>query len=191
MKVAENDPALRRFERDAAFACVATAILAVIVAAPAWGMAFAGRVAFGVLGGGVLMAWSYRAIKGAADLVMDTTGNGADATFQPEDPGTRASNQPEPPGAASEDRPESGGAGAEDHRPEQACTRASLPAGRKAYLAVKFFTRYALLAVAAYVMLTCLRLHPVGVAAGVTSPFLAAVLQVGRLSRRGGRQPHP
>lgn len=61
--------------------------------------------------------------------------------------------------------------------------------GRRAFLAVKFFTRYALLAVAAYVMLTCFRLHPVGVLAGVTSPFLAALMQVGRMSRARARRP--
>lgn len=66
-----------------------------------------------------------------------------------------------------------------------------LPVGRRALLSVKFFTRYALLAVAAYVMLTCLRLHPVGVLAGATSPFLAALMQVARMSRARARRRHP
>jgi hypothetical protein len=39
---------------------------------------------------------------------------------------------------------------------------------------VKFFTRYAILAFVAYVMLTRLRLHPVGVIVGVTSVVVAA-----------------
>jgi hypothetical protein len=64
------------------------------------------------------------------------------------------------------------------------------PRGRRALLVVKFFTRYALLAVAAYVMLTCFRLHPVGVVAGTSSPFVAALMQVGRLSRARARRRH-
>jgi hypothetical protein len=39
---------------------------------------------------------------------------------------------------------------------------------------VKFFTRYAILAFVAYVMLARLRLHPVGVIVGVTSIVVAA-----------------
>jgi hypothetical protein len=65
------------------------------------------------------------------------------------------------------------------------------PAGRGVALAVKFFTRYALLAVGAYVMLACLRVHPVGLFAGATTPFLAAVVQATRASRAPSRRDHP
>ncbi len=40
---------------------------------------------------------------------------------------------------------------------------------------VKFFTRYAMLAFVAYVMLARLRLHPIGVIVGATSILVAAV----------------
>lgn len=131
MSAGEADAALRQFERDAVVACLALALLAGGSALAAWGPAAGVNAAGGVLCGGLLMTVSYRAIKGAADVV----------------------------------------------------TAAPASLGRRALLAVKFFTRYALLAVAAYVMLTCFRLHPAGVLAGATSPFLAAVMQVGRLSR--------
>jgi hypothetical protein len=55
-----------------------------------------------------------------------------------------------------------------------------LPAGKRAVLALKFFSRYALLAVGAYVMLACFRVHPVGLLAGATTPFVAALAQVVR-----------
>jgi hypothetical protein len=58
-----------------------------------------------------------------------------------------------------------------------------LPAGTRVGLAVKFFSRYALLAVGAYVMLTCFRVHPVGLLAGATTPFVAALVQVVRSYR--------
>jgi hypothetical protein len=80
-------------------------------------------------------------------------------------------------------RPEAGG--------EDGARGPALTVGRRVLAAVKFFTRYALLAVAAYVMLTCFRLHPVGVLAGATAPFLAALMQIGRLSRARARRRHP
>ncbi len=59
----------------------------------------------------------------------------------------------------------------------------ALPAGKRVLLAVKFLSRYALLAIGAYVMLTCFRVHPVGLLAGATTPFAAAVVQVVRAAR--------
>ena len=64
-------------------------------------------------------------------------------------------------------------------------------ARRRVRGAVKFFTRYALLAVGAYVMLTCFRLHPIGLLAGAASPFVAALAQVVRMSRSLSRREHP
>jgi hypothetical protein len=55
-----------------------------------------------------------------------------------------------------------------------------LPSGKRAVLAVKFLSRYALLAVGAYVMLACFRVHPVGLLAGATTPFVAVLVQVVR-----------
>jgi hypothetical protein len=158
---AEADPALRRFERDAVMACLATALVAFGAALATHGFDAAVRASLGVVGGGLLTALSYRAIKGGVEAVMRAAEAGS-------------------------------GSAAPDHEPEQddgAARPPVLSVGRKAFLAVKFFTRYALLAVAAYVMLTCFRLHPVGLVAGATAPFLAAAVQVGRLSRATGRRP--
>jgi hypothetical protein len=60
---------------------------------------------------------------------------------------------------------------------------AALPAGQRVLLAVKFSLRYALLAVGAYVMLACFRVNPVGLLAGATTPFVAALVQVVRAAR--------
>lgn len=176
---AAADRALRRFERDAILACLAMSAVALIVAILVDGADLAARAALGVLGGGLLMALSYRAIKGAVDVLVEVAvgQTGAEAPFQTESPGGSSSD------------PDSA---AEDWRSEQDFSPAHPPAlssGRRAVLAVKFFTRYALLAVAAYVMLTCFRLHPVGILAGATSPFLAALMQLARLAR--ARRQHP
>jgi hypothetical protein len=144
---ADADPALRRFERDAVGACLAMAAVAFVAGALWQDIGAAARAALGVVGGGLLLAFSYRAIKGAADvLVAVATGRS--------------------------------GVDAPDARPV-------LSGGRRAFLTAKFLARYALLAVAAYVMLTCFRLHPVGVLAGATSPFVAALVQAARMFRAG------
>lgn len=52
---------------------------------------------------------------------------------------------------------------------------------------VKFFTRYGILAVAAYVMLVRFRLHPVGVLVGASSLVVAAAAAAARFVRSPGR----
>jgi hypothetical protein len=155
---AERDPALRRFERAAGIACLVLA---------AAGFAVSGwrpDMPVGIVAGGLLMALSYRAIKGGVDVVMG-----------------RAAGPPAgaAPGPTTGDA--SGEAGA-TARPAR---------GRQAVAAVKFFTRYALLAVGAYVMLTCFRVHPAGLVVGALSPFLAAVTLAARMSRRDLRRRNP
>lgn len=117
--------------------------------------------AAGVLAGGALVGLSYWAIKGGVDLVVELAARGRPA--------------PSPPGS---DQPGARG-------PEEA-----LPRRRRFGLAVKFFTRYALLAVGAYVMLTCFRVHAFGLLAGAATPFVAAVVQAVRLSRATSRRDH-
>jgi hypothetical protein len=148
VKIADRDPSLRLFERDAAIACGVMAAIALVVER--------GRpdAAAGVVGGFALMALSYSAIKGAVNLVVTLAGRTGAA-------GGEAPGEP------------------------------ALPAGKRVALAVKFFTRYALLAVGAYVMLACLRVHPVGLLAGATTPFVAAVVQAVRSSRAPSRREHP
>jgi len=142
---AEPDRAVRLFERDAAVACLAMAVVALAIGR--------GRPdgAAGVLAGGALAGLSYWGLKGVVGAVVSLAG--------------RAGNE-----AGSE-----GGAGA------------ALPAGNRAVLAVKFLSRYALLAIGAYVMLTCFRVNPVGLVAGATAPFAAALWQVVRVARSGSR----
>lgn len=107
------DSTITRFEREAMLACLVFSALAFVW--PTGGVAAAGAV----LGGGILAAISYLALKGIVDLAVS---------------GTKTRVSP----------------------------------------LVKFFTRNAILAFAAYVMLARLRLHPVGVIVGATSIVVAA-----------------
>jgi hypothetical protein len=59
---------------------------------------------------------------------------------------------------------------------------ATLPGGQPAAL-VKFVTRHAILAIAAYVMLARLRLHPIGLLVGASSLVLAAAAAMARAAR--------
>ena len=121
--MAESDLALRRIERDGTIACLA-------MAAVAWAIA-RGRVAapLGVLGGGLLVAVSYRGIKSGVDALISLMGGGA--------------------------------------------------GGHKGIVSglVKFFTRYAILAGAAYVIMARLRLPPVAVFAGASSIVVAVMVE--------------
>jgi hypothetical protein len=109
------------------------------------------------------MAISYRAIKGGVDVVLAVLSKTAVRT------GTGDT-------AEGGDETESGPA---------------LSTGRRVTLALKFFGRYALLAVGAYVMLACFRVHPVGLLAGATAPFVAAAVQVMGSSRASSQRRHP
>lgn len=163
----DPNPALRQFERDAAISCAAMAGAAAIVGK--------GRPELwaGVVAGGLLMALSYYAIKGGVSLLAGVVSGHAAARSGAVDGEARTESDPRAPG---------GGGGVAP----PFWTRS-----RRVALAVKFFTRYALLAVGAYVMLTCFRLHPVGLLAGATSPFVAALAQVVRMSRAAARREHP
>lgn len=50
----------------------------------------------------------------------------------------------------------------------------------RAFLLVKFFTRHAILALAAYGMMVRLRLDPIGMCVGVTAAVVAAAVEAGR-----------
>ena len=115
--MAEADPALRRIERDSVIACAALAVAAGIVTRGV-------EAPLGVLGGGALVAISYRGIKAG----ISTVGVGG---------GSR-----------------------------------SVAIGL-----VKFFTRYAILALAAYVIMARLRLPPVAVFAGASSLVIAVMVE--------------
>ena len=108
-----KDATIRRFEREAVFACAGLATVALLW--PGGGVA----VAAAVVGGGVIAALSYLTLKG----LVNFTNSGTKTGYWP---------------------------------------------------LVKFFTRYAILASVAYVMLARLRLHPIGVIVGATSMAVAA-----------------
>lgn len=120
--VAETDPALRRIERYSLIACAVLAVAAGIVTRRV-------EAPLGVLGGGALVAISYRGIK-AGIAVLGEAGAGG-----------------------------RGGA-------------RSVAIGL-----VKFFTRYAILAIAAYVIMARLRLPPVAVFAGASSLVIAVMVE--------------
>ncbi len=151
----DADPSLRRFERDMVVACLGMAAIALVLRG--------GRpdAALGVLGGGALIGFSYRAIKGAVDAILRRA------------PGLPAV-----------------GDGAAQTAPLE--TVSVVPRRRDrmalALVLVKFFTRYALLALGAYVMLR-FRLHPVGLLAGASSPVLAAGAEAVRLLRVTSGRP--
>jgi hypothetical protein len=127
--VAEPDRALRRIERHSVIACAALAVAAGIVTRGV-------EAPLGVLGGGALVAISYRGIKAGISTVVDARDAG------------------------------DGGAGG-----------ASRPV---AIGLVKFFTRYAILALAAYVIMARLRLPPLAVFAGASSLVVAVAVEAVR-----------
>jgi hypothetical protein len=119
--MAETDPVLRRIERHSLIACVMLAVAAAVVTRR-------GEAALGVLGGGALVAISYRGIKGGSTALVDVSAGGG--------------------------------------------SRRGVAIGL-----VKFFTRYAILAVAAYVIMARLRLPPVAVFAGASSLVIAVMVE--------------
>jgi hypothetical protein len=136
--VAETDPALQRIERYSLIACAALAVAAAVVTrridAP-----------LGVIGGGALVAISYRGIKGGISAVFD-----------------------------ARDARDAGAGGAGGSK-------------RVVIGLVKFFTRYAILAVAAYVIMARLRLPPVAVFAGASSLVIAVMVEALRALSQPGR----
>jgi hypothetical protein len=133
--VAGSEAVLRRIERRSLLTCA-------VLAAGA-GLATRGLAApLGVAGGGVLVAISYRGIKGGIDAL--------------------------------------GGA------PAAGSARRARGAGL-----VKFFTRYAILAVAAYLIMARLRLPPLAVFAGASSLVVAVTVEALRPSGRKSPRHDP
>ena len=128
----EVDPVLRRVERNGVIACG-------VMAAIAWAIA-RGRLGapLGVVGGGLLVAVSYRGIKGGIDALVGGMTGTADGKSR---------------------------------------------AGHAAIGLVKFFTRYGILAAAAYVIMARLRLPPLAVFAGASSLVVAVTVEALRPAR--------
>lgn len=122
-----------------------------------------GRAA-GVVGGVALIGLSYRAI------VAGVSGLWAD----------------QQPPAIDENRPESVDPNLDGEA--QAAPRPAGPPPSRGF--VKFFTRHAILAVGAYVMIARFGFDPMAMLAGVTAPAVAATVEVVRTvrARQGGPQ---
>jgi hypothetical protein len=130
---AETDPLLRRLERTALVACFVMAAAAFVLSRGEW------APVAGVLGGGLLIAISYRTIGSGVSGLVDVMTRRRQA----------AESDPAPPRV-----------------------------GRTVLLVIG---RYALLALLAYVMIARLRLHPLGLLAGVSSIVAAAGVEAVRL----------
>lgn len=162
------DAWLRRLERD-------TLVVAGMLAAGALALwpDRPGRAA-GVLGGLALITLSYRGIRaGVAGLWV------IPATARAEAPPGGAS------GTARDRAPEAVPDGAPATGAEPGAAPAAAPRGF-----VKFFTRHAILAAGAYVMMARFEFDPMAMLAGVTAPAIAAGVEVVRTvrARQGGSQ---
>jgi hypothetical protein len=138
----------------------------VIVGAIAGAIAFAvwpeqPQRAAGVLAGVLLVAVSYAGIRAGVDVLLPAGGE------------TESAGQPAGAGAVVADD--------QDEKPRQR------PASRGF---VKFFTRHAILAASAYVMIARFELHPVAMLAGVTTPAVAAGIEFVRIVRARGTGSH-
>jgi hypothetical protein len=118
------------------------------------------RRAAGVLGGLTLMALSYTGVRAGVDALVAS--------------------------AAAESEPRAGAPAAED----VAKIPGDLPQPRPSRGFVKFFTRHAILALGAYVMIARFEFHPVAMLVGVTAPAVAAGIEFVRSVRARGTGPH-
>jgi hypothetical protein len=147
-----TDPLLRRVERTAVAACL-------LMAGVGWLMG-GWWIAVAVLGGGLISAVSY---AGLASGVTALTAAAGRAAALEGGTGAPVSTQAVPDGDGVEAHPAS-------KRPR---------AGAKALAGVVL--RYALLGLLAYVMIARLRLHPVGLLAGVSSVVIAVGVEALRI----------
>jgi hypothetical protein len=156
VSVGDADPLLRRLERRALAFCVVAAAGALVVQG--------GRpsVALGVVGGGVLIAASYWAIRSSIDGLLAVVLPAATSSAEPLTAGDR-----------SEDLGRGAAAGARRRR-------------AIAYGA-RFIGRYAVLGGLAYVMLVWLRLHPGGMMLGVSAIAVAAAIEAASSLARPSR----
>jgi hypothetical protein len=210
--VPSGDVLLKRLERSALVFCVVAA-----------GVALGVRrghpdVALGILGGGLLIAVSYWAIKGATDSLLrlatrpaptgpsssgphgaDSRAAAADHAFS-RGPGARAQTGSSTAGVeTASDRAADAAATGEDAERNEldgGTEQSRLSAVSAAWILLRLAGRYALLGFLAYAMIARLRLHPVGLLIGVSSAVAAAAAEALRqLSagvpgpRAGGHPP--
>lgn len=168
------DPLLKRLELGALVWCLA-------VTALVWFATNDGALALGVLGGGVLAAVSFLAIKTSIEALL--------ALLPP--PSTPAAVTPAATGAAATTgenasagaAPDAaaGGESEEDRRSRGAAQ------GNARRAVVKLVGRYALLGLMAYAMIARLRLHPIGLLIGASSLVASASFEAFRVVSRPRR----
>ncbi len=141
-----------------------TVIVAVVMAAAAFAVWPAQpRRSVGVLAGVLLVAVAYAGIRAGVDAWMPPARpDGADSCADPPVPDGDVPGRPSPP--------------------------PTRPPGSRGF--VKFFTRHAILAAGAYVMIARFELHPVAMLAGVTAPAVAAGIEFVRIVRARGTGSH-
>ena len=165
-----GDLQLRRIERD-------TLIIGGVLtlAALLWWPSQPGRGA-GLAGGLALIAVSYQGIKSGVNAVWTPSAATLPATAS--DGASTGGRPADPPSALDPTGP----AGPAD----DASTPRSLPR----FGFVKFFTRHAILAVSAYVMMARFEFDPMAMLAGVTTPAIAATLECARTLRARSSGSH-
>lgn len=182
MRVFDRDPFVGRVERTALAACLVAAAAALAVRG--------GRpdVALGVLGGGLLSAASYWAIRSGIDALIRALGA---ATGAP--PGRPRAAIPQPAEAGRPVSPSASPRPAERNveagRGEEGEKTAARRRRAAASALARLSGRYALLAFLAYVMIARFRLHPIGLLIGVSSLPFAASVEAVRAVRGPGRPP--
>ncbi len=185
---ASPEATLRRMERNAVASCLVMTAAALVVAGPGG--------AGGVIAGGALVGLNYVALKRIAGAILGRASRAepvpvpaAGSATEPADgsaielPGASAAG-PQAGGEADGELVVEGEAG-------RAPERKRLGRRHRAAAVAAFSFRYALLAVGAYVMLTHLHLHPLGMIAGASSPVAAAAIEALRMlpaASRPGRQ---
>lgn len=179
MRVFDRDPFVGRVERTALTACLAAAVAALVVRG--------GRpdVALGVLGGGLLSAASYWAIRSAIDALVRALVGSPAATVSP------AASLPAGPSPAPPEHHEGPARGVVEAGGEEAGKATPRRRTAAASALVRLAGRYALLAFLAYVMIARFRLHPIGLLIGVSSLPFAASVEAVRAVRGPGRPPSP
>jgi hypothetical protein len=121
------------------------------------------RRSLGVLAGVLLVAVAYAGLRAGVDALMPPArAGGADSAASPPGP--------------------------DDDVPGLRGSAPARPAASPGF--VKFFTRHAILAAGAYVMIARFELHPVAMLAGVTTPAVAAGIEFVRIVRARGTGSH-
>jgi hypothetical protein len=151
----DADPSIRRIERDAVIWCGLATAAALAIRPDA------PAVAAGVVGGGLLAVVSLLAIRSSVDAVLARLAPAPDAAATPHSAPVEAT------GEAAVDAPSPGA-----------------PPRAAAGIGLKLAGRYLVLALAAYVMMARLRLHPVGLLIGASSLVAGATLEAVRSLRR-------